>query len=555
MGQSFGDWLRKKIIHLLGGVVEEPDGSTANRLLFVNNEEKVKQLKLAEYNIWYEGDSDELLNFYTRNMLFDFNFEPFYDRNKRNYFWAISSVEAQIKRTHSGLPRDIVDTLVSIMPFPIIKAGKLPFTDDEVNRKLQDIMEENDLPFIYRAEQMPLTLVEGWGCYKLIWDEASSDLPIIQYYRAKDVDFIYKNKRIVGVVYKDFYEYNKKRYLLVETRYIDRRADEDDGGKVKPCMIMNSELFEAPEGVDYIEPVELSTIPELKDVEPCLIVWGVNVLFSIPSIIFKNTDGLEGFHGRSILTGKIDLLDDLDQDLSQSSMGVKLSTPIEYFNSEYLERDKNGMPKRPSSYDRKYMAYEGQRDSEGNPLGDPVIVTQPRLDTKQYSDHALSTMLQIMNGIMSPATLGIDIAKKDNAEAQREKEKVTIFTRNTLIAREEWILRNLCNQALMLCELMRSGTITVKDYDISIKFNEFADASYENKIDVLGRQYAQQNLSTDMYMQKLYGNTLSEAEWEREHKWLDEHHEARNDAINEGMAGIAGDGENLVEQQIAETAE
>ena len=347
MGQSFGDWLRKKIITLLGGVVEEEDGATGGRLLFVNNEERVKQMKLAEYNIWYEGDSDELLNFYTRNMLFEFNYEPFYDRNKRNYFWAISSVEAQIKRTHSGLPRDIVDTLVSIMPFPIIKAGKLPSGDDAVNQKLQAILEENDLPFTYRAEQMPLTLVEGWGCYKLIWDEAVSDFPIVQYYRAKDVDFIYKNKRIVGVVYKDFYEYNKKRYLLVETRFVDRRVDEEDG-KVKPCLIVSSELFDAPEGVDFINPVELSVVPELKDIEPCLIVWDVNVLFSVPTIFFKATDGLQGIHGRSILTGKLDLLDDLDQDLSQSSMGVKLSTPIEYFNSEYLERDKNGMPKRPS---------------------------------------------------------------------------------------------------------------------------------------------------------------------------------------------------------------
>ena len=548
MGQSFGDWLRRKIIRLLGGVVEEPDGSTANRLLFVNDEERVKQLKLAEYNIWYEGDSDELLNFYTRNMLFDFNFEPFYDRNKRNYFWAISSVEAQIKRTHSGLPRDIVDTLVSIMPFPLVKAGKFDADDDAINKKVQAIIDENDLPFIYRSEQMPLALVEGWGCYKLIWDAGSSDLPIIQYYRAKDVDFIYKNKRICGVVYKDFYQYDNKRYLLVETRFNDRRADEN--GVMRPCLIVNSELFSAPEGVDYINPVPLNTIPELKDLEPCLICWDVNVLFSVPVIFFKNTDGLKGFHGRSILTGKLDLLDDLDQDLSQSSTGIKLSTPIEYFNTEYLERDKNGMPKRPSSYDRKYLAYEGQRDSEGNPIGDPVIVTQPRLDTRQYSDHAMSTMLQIMNGIMSPATLGIDIAKKDNAEAQREKEKVTIFTRNTLIAREEYILRSLLNQALILCELMNKNTVSVKDYDISIKFSEFADASYENKLDALGKALAGETMSPKMYMQKLYGNTLSESEYAEELRWIEEHHEARNDAINEGMAGIAGDGENLVEQQI-----
>ena len=52
-------------------------------------------------------------------------------------------------------------------------------------------------------------------------------------------------------------------------------------------------------------------------------------------------------------------------------------------------------------------------------------------------------LLQIMNGIISPATLGMDIAKKDNAEAQREKEKVTVFTRNKLARAEKKILEKI----------------------------------------------------------------------------------------------------------------
>ena len=548
---TVGEWIKRKIVKLLGGVIEEP-ANADNKLLFVNDEERVKNMKLAEYNIWYEGDSDQLLNFYTRNMLFDFNYEPFYDRNKRNYFWAISSVEAQIKRTHSGLPRDIVDTLVSIMPFPVIRGGDEEKDGGAVNREMQSIIDENDLPFIYRTEQMPLALVEGWGCYKLIWDDTMSGNPIIQYYRAKDVDFIYKSKRIVGVVFKDFYECDGKRYLLMETRYIDRRVEGKEKA-AKPRIVMEYELYLAPPGTNEVIPAEFSEVPELAGMDPCIIVEGTDMLFSVPVVFFKNTDSLVGMHGRSIFTGKLDLFDDLDQDLSQSSAGIKLSTPIEYFNDEYLERDKNGLPKRPSSYDRKYVSYKGQTDVDGNVNGDPVIVTQPHLDTKQYSEHALSTMLQIMNGTISPATLGVDIAKKDNAEAQREKEKVTIFTRNTLIAQEEKMLKDLLNQSMVLKELMTTDTITVHDYDISIKFSEFADASYENKLDTLGKAYKDEVISTDMYMEKLYGNTLGDAEWNREHEWLTEHHEARTKAINSGMAGIGGSkGENLVQRETKE---
>ena len=313
-------------------------------------------------------------------------------------------------------------------------------------------------------------------------------------------------------------------------------------------------MFRAPEGTNEIMAVELSDVPELADIDPMLVVEDCDTLFSVPVVFFKNTAGYGGY-GRSIFTGKLDLMDDLDQDLSQASQGVKLSTPLEYINSEYLQRDKNGMPIRPAYYDRKYVMVEGGMDETGKAGGQPVYVTQPRVDVELYNQDALDKMLQIVNGIMSPATLGIDIAKKDNAEAQREKEKVTIFTRNTIIAAEEKILRDLCNQALCMKELMDTGCVTYHRYDISIKFNEFADASYENKLEVLGLALDKQNISPEMYMQKLYGDTLSTSERNSELDFLKKSKGARADAINQGMAGIAGTGENLVESVTAEEGE
>ena len=142
---------------------------------------------------------------------------------------------------------------------------------------------------------------------------------------------------------------------------------------------------------------------------------------------------------------------------------------------------------------------------------------------------------------MSPATLGIDIAKKDNAEAQREKEKVTIFTRNMIIEEETEILKDLCSQLLCAKELMDKNEITVRDYDISVKFSEFADDSFETKLEKLGAAFDSETISEEMYMQKLYGNSLSKADYDKELKWLKEHHTKPRD---EGMQGMAGGGEN-----------
>jgi hypothetical protein len=135
---------------------------------------------------------------------------------------------------------------------------------------------------------------------------------------------------------------------------------------------------------------------------------------------------------------------------------------------------------------------------------------------------------------MSPATLGIDIAKKDNAEAQREKEKVTIFTRNWIIDSETDIVKSVCEQLLCAYEYMQSGKITKFDYNITVKYSEFADDSYENKLEKLGTAFDSELLSEKMFMDRLYGDSLSAEEYERELNWLKENHTKPK---TEGMKG------------------
>lgn len=502
---------------------------------FINNRDEIRESRLAEYNVWYGGDGDELLNFYTDNVVIGFNYEPYYSRNKKNYFWAISSTESDIKRTHSGQPRNIVDTLVGICRFPTIKSTITQDGSDKVATTLKEIIDECGLEEIYKQEQLPLTLVDGWGCYKINWDDTISEYPYPVYYRAKDVDFIYKNGKIVSIVFKDYYttENGSKQYMLTETRSIKYDSVENTR-----YLAIEYELFRM--SGESLRPATKEEVPELAELENVK-VSNCDMLLAVPCIIYRDvTNG--GGYGRSIFTGKIDLFDDLDQCLSQSSNAVRKSTPIEYINSEFLERDKNGMPIQPKAYDRKYTVYKGGINGDGETSGMPVMTTQPKLDFAAYSSQAIDILLQIVNGIMSPATLGIDISKKDNAEAQREKEKVTIFTRNGIIDSETKILKNLCSQLLCANELKQSGLMTVNKYNISVKYSEFADDSFENKLEKLGAALDSQCISEDMYMEKLYGDTLSNEEYQREKQWLEEHHTKPHDA---GMLGIAGGGSNF----------
>lgn len=515
------EWIRKKVLGLLKMSQYEGLPQEEERLTFINDKDQIARARVREYNVWYHGDSDELLNYYTHQNTIEYNYEPWYSRNKRSYFWAISSTESDIKRTHSGQMRNITDTLVSIVGIPEVKAGhsELPATN-RVNENLEAILEENNFWDIFRQEQLPMTMVEGWGCYKIAWDKDISDYPIPVYYRAEDVEFIYKMKRITGIIFKDYYTDGKKRYLVTETRYTSH-------GNLR----VEKEIFLIEGAADNsaVKKVDFKDIPAFGDVEDKIEITNYKGLLAVPCIILKDPSG--EMHGRSFFAGKIDLFDDLDQLLSQSANTVRRSTPIEYLNTDFLERDKKtGMPKQPKAYDRKYINVKGAKTADGTAnTSEPVTVTQPNLDFAKYSTEAIQVLLQIMNGIISPATLGVDIAKKDNAEAQREKEKVTIFTRNMVTSCEQKILKKLFNELLCAKELMDTGVITTKDYTISITFPEFADDSYENKITVLGDQLSKGNISYEMYLSKLYGGKLNDSEYERELKFLKENHQQENE--------------------------
>lgn len=525
MNITVKEYIRKKALGILGLIDSGTDPRVREeRLTFVNDINEILSDKLKEYNVWYAGDADELLNYYTRANVIDYNTDPIYNRNKKSYFWAVSSTENDIKRTHSGQPRNIVDTLVDIIGLPNIFLGDPALKT--INSRLKCILDENNFDKIVLQKSRPLTFVEGWGAWKINWDSNFSDNPILLYYRADAVDFVFRNGRLIAIIYKDYYQDEKgHNYLLFETRRIEKREidDENTGLKSKvPCLIIEKELFKISGQSQVLQKMKLSDLPQLKDTKDSIIVTNFNSFLGWPNIIYE--DNHEDLYGRSIYTGKIDLFDDLDQCYSQAANTVRRSTTIEYFNTQYLEKDeRTGLPRMPHAFDRKYIAYKGGRTGDGTfDNTGPVQAVQPRLDFTSYSLEEQNILINILSGIMSPATLGIDVAKKDNAAAQREKEKVTIFTRNTVIYEETKIFKRLANDLLVAWELMHTGKITCKEYDISVQYEEFADASFENKLETVLTGWQSGIMSDETALRYLHGDRLGEEMFDKELKWVEE---------------------------------
>lgn len=511
MAITVQEYIRKKALGILG-LIETPIDPRVReeRLTFVNNINEDIENRLHEYNVWYTGDAEEILNYYSRAQVLDFNYDPIYTRNKKSYFWAVSATEQDIKRTHSGQPRNIVDTLVNIVGVPRIGVGTPNGELKDIDKRLQKILKDNHFSRMLTQQARPMTFVEGWGAWKINWDTSLSDTPILLYYRANAVDFVYKSGRLIGIIYKDYFQDEKKRdYVLFEIRR------QENGN-----LYIEKELFRMNPSTDIITSVPLKSLPQLRDVNEKLVITNFHSFLGYPCIIYEDSTG--DTYGRSIFTGKIDMFDDLDQCLSQSANTVRRSTTLEYFDTMYLEKDeKTGIPRMPHSFDRKYIQFKGSRNGDGTNTGaGPVTVTQPQLNFEQYSTEATNILLQIISGIMSPATLGIDIAKKDNAEAQREKEKVTIFTRNTVMEEEGETLRRIANDLLCADEFMRKDKITCSEYDVYVQYDEFADASFENKLEAVLGGWREGLISDDTAIEYLYGKTWPEDKKKKEVDWI-----------------------------------
>ena len=502
--------IRQRILKFLK-IDKLSDNPNSDRYTFLGNKDEVIRSKVQEFKVWYYGNSNELLNFYTAQDVYGNVRNPIYNRDKMNYFWSLSAEETSIKRIHSGLPYAIVSTITNIVGTPNITCE---------SERLDYILKKTDLMNIINQKQLPMTLALGWGAFKPIIDtNVSPDCPLVEWYNADDVEFVVKHGVIIGIIYKDYYNYDGKDYVLLETRRV-----------LNGDSIIEYNLYRYDKS-DQVVEVELDTIPELASLnKDGLVIRGLNRVLGVPSRFFYDMNNEN--YGRSIFEGKIDMFDDLDQDLSQASLNSRQSGAITYYPVDLLDRGADGLPRTPDVYNRTFIKSNSYPNGDGELSGE-IKVDQPVVNFAQYIDKILSDMNIILTGQLSPATLGLNIAKDDTALSQREKEKISIMMRNNIIDREESIDKELFTQLLILDEYINTGSITKLDYEISVKFNEFANPTFEQKSNTLTPMLNSGAISPEMFIEKLYGDSLSEEEKQKEIAYIKEKQQQDNIDISE----------------------
>ena len=117
--------------------------------------------------------------------------------------------------------------------------------------------------------------------------------------------------------------------------------------------------------------------------------------------------------------------------------------------------------------------------------------------------------------------------KKDRSKDDSKRDiSVTLFTRNHLCKVDSGTIRSLVRQLMVAKEFLATGKVSHRpeDWDIKVSFDEFSDQSFESKIETLSSVLVNSGISPEMYVKKVYGNSLSEDDAKKEVEWISEQH-------------------------------
>lgn len=419
--------------------------------------------------IWYRGESEELSQLYSQ-----------IDGDKTRFWSASCTIGMEIRKIHVGLPAMLCDMLASIVTddMNLIDAGSRQTEWDK-------IAEEND--FIELVKQaITETLYIGDGAFKISFDTNLSKYPILEFYSGDKTEIIKDRGRVKEIVFKTVYNVQRQEYVLLEHYGIG---------------YIHYELTRG--GREY----DLSVIPELAHLSD--VTWNDKFIMAVPIVFYKSAK-YKG-RGKSIFDAKIDNFDALDEAWSQWMDALRRNRTKEYIPENMLPRSPiDGKVLKPNAFDNAYIQTDGSM-AEGTV--NKIELVQGNIPHESYLATYITALDLCLQGIMSPSTLGIDVKKLDNAEAQREKEKATLYSRNNIVEQLQKVLPKLVTATFNAIDTLNKTAI--KDIDIDVTFGEYANPSFESQVETVSKAKQGGIMSIEASVDELYGDTKDD-EWKQE---------------------------------------
>lgn len=419
--------------------------------------------------IWYRGEGEELSQLYSQ-----------LDTDKTRFWAAKCTPGMEIRKVHVGIPAMLADMLASIVAadMNVIEAGNR-------QQEWDNIAKDNKFKELVK-EAITQTLYIGDGAFKISFDTLLSPYPIIEFCAGDMIDIVRQRGRVKEIVFKTVYTNNGQEYVLCEHYGI---------GYIHYELLRND------------RECELNAVPELASLKD--VTWNDNFMMAIPLMFYKSPK-YKG-RGKSIFDSKIDSFDALDEAWSEWLEALRLNKTKVYIPNCMLPRNPyTGEVLNPNPFDNAYIQVESDV-SEG--ASNKIERDQSDIAHESYLATYITALDLCLQGIMSPSTLGIDVKKLDNAEAQREKEKATLYSRNNIVEQLQEVLPELVNTVFKAVDTFNKTAI--KDIDINITFGEYANPSFESQVETVSKAKQGGIMSLEASVDELYGDTKDD-EWKQE---------------------------------------
>lgn len=164
----------------------------------------------------------------------------------------------------------------------------------------------------------------------------------------------------------------------------------------------------------------------------------------------------------------------------------------------------------PNDFDNRFIANESDMNESGK---NEIKVTQPAIPSSNYMESYITALDACLQGVISPSTLGIDVKKLDNAEAQREKEKATLYTRNDIIEALQECLPLLVNNVMKALDVFNNKAAG-DDIKVTVEFGEYANPSFEAVVETVTKAKSGGIMSIEASIDELYGDTKDD-DWKQ----------------------------------------
>ena len=230
---------------------------------------------------------------------------------------------------------------------------------------------------------------------------------------------------------------------------------------------------------------------------------------AVPFMIYESSKWEN--RGRSIFDGKEGAFDALDEAFSQWMDALRGSRPNKYIPKSLLPRDpETGYVLNPNEFDNRFIANESDMSENGK---NEIKLVQPAIPSENYLESYMTALDACLQGIISPSTLGIDVKKLDNAEAQREKEKATLYTRNDIIEMLQECIPLLINNTLKALDVRNENPLS-EDVKVTVEFGEYANPSFEATVETVSKAKSGGIMSIEASVDELYGDSKDD-EWKK----------------------------------------